>query len=448
MGLKQNTWKINQWYDQAVAGNVEYNGTAAERTKLYVWGANALGELGQNAQGGWSEYLTAQSSPIQIPGDWSQVVFGPQYAFGINTDNELYAWGQNNTYGQLGLNNKTEYSSPVQVPGTTWNQVFNPGYAPSGQFAIRTDGTLWSWGYNYVGSLGTPAPGVSAYSSPIQIGSDTNWKSGAKNMASACAVKTDGTLWAWGLNSHGALGQNSVVHQSSPIQIPGTTWSMVSGSYNGFTAIKTDGTLWEWGGTEAQNVSVPSGKRSSPVQIGSATDWSTFDNKTGASCGGALKTDGTLWLWGINDRGQIGNNFGSNNSRYSSPVQVPGTWTNLGGNSHHNYATKSDGTLWAWGNNEKGNLGQNSLTDYSSPVQIPGTTWNNIFVSPDGGGSTGALATKTDGTLWAWGYQNYGQLGLNQHNVNISSPTQIPGTNWKDSKASYSFTGWAVTQAI
>jgi alpha-tubulin suppressor-like RCC1 family protein len=355
----------------------------------------------------------------------------------------LFAWGRNNSAGRsLGLNDAINRSSPTQVPGTTWKQVFTPGYSPSVQHAIKTDGTLWSWGYNSSGSLGTPAPGVSGYSSPIQIGSDTTWKSVAKSMFAAGAIKTDGTLWMWGQGSNGKLAQNNTTSYSSPKQIPGTTWKIISGTYQSFTAIKTDGTLWEWGRTSASNLPTNS-KYSSPIQIGSDTTWSTFANKVGAS--GALKTDGTLWMWGENQSGQLGIN---DTIRRSSPVQVPGTWTNLGGNGQSNYGTKSDGTLWTWGYNEVGNLGQNSQTDYSSPVQIPGTTWNNIFAGGEAASSSSTVATKTDGTLWAWGYgANYGQLGLNDL-INRSSPTQIGSqTDWANATASYAFAGWAVTQS-
>ena len=193
----------------------------------------------------------------------------------------LYAWGSN-SYGLFAnsdfpVGTGTKRSSPTQVMASDFTKIFSSN-AQSTMWAVKADGTLWSWGYNSSGSLGTHAPGVSGYSSPIQIGSDTTWKSGAKSMFASAAIKTDGTLWAWGQGSNGKLAQNNLTTYSSPIQIPGTTWKIISGSYQCFTAIKTDGTLWEWGGTSAQNVSPSNSKRSSPVQIGSDTTWSTFAN--------------------------------------------------------------------------------------------------------------------------------------------------------------------------
>ncbi len=142
----------------------------------------------------------------------------------------------------------------------------------------------------------------------------------------------------------------------------------------------------------------------------------------------AIKTDGTLWGWGRNNRGQLGQN--NDKTKYSSPVQIPGTtWKDVA-MTHENdggyVAIKTDGTMWAWGNGSTGQLGLNSTTKYSSPVQIPGTTWDIV----DGIGASGATAIKTDGTLWAWGRNGNGQLGQNNE-THRSSPIQIPGTDWK-----------------
>ena len=139
----------------------------------------------------------------------------------------------------------------------------------------------------------------------------------------------------------------------------------------------------------------------------------------------ATKTDGTLWTWGYNAVGQLGIN---NAVQTSSPTQIPGTnWKALTpGRQGLMYvsggALKTDGTLWTWGYNENGQLGLNDRTSYSSPMQIPGTTWEDVS-----SGSYAMSATKTDGTLWMWGDNSAGQLGLNNE-IKYSSPVQVPGT--------------------
>ena len=132
----------------------------------------------------------------------------------------MFAWGDNQ-YGELALNNTTQYSSPKQIPGTTWSQV-------GGTIATRTDGTLWSWGYNYYGALGLNEGPSDMKSSPTQIGTDTTWNRLSMSGSNAGATKTDGTLWAWGANNDGQLGQNDKTKLSSPTQIPGTTWTKES----------------------------------------------------------------------------------------------------------------------------------------------------------------------------------------------------------------------------
>ena len=197
-------------------------------------------------------------------------------------------------------------------------------------FGLKTDGTLWSWGYNENGILGlnqtASYPGTKRYSSPVQI-PGTTWNGISSNSVTAVATKTDGTLWVWGKNSYQALGLNQSsanVRYSSPVQVPGTTW------------------------TSANN------------------------------CSGvvkAFKTDGTLWGWGNNGYGQLGNN---NDTPQQSPIQIPGNWSIAQGS----YGIKTDGTLWASGWNHQGRLGQNESPSerggYSSPVQIPGTTWTSL----------------------------------------------------------------------
>jgi alpha-tubulin suppressor-like RCC1 family protein len=341
--------------------------------------------------------------------------------------NELWGWGRNG-YGQLGDNTRTKRSSPVQTVsgGTNWKFVacgFN--YTTT----IKTDGTLWSWGGNSYGQLGDNSR--THRSSPVQtVSGGTNWKLVACGSYHTTAIKTDGTLWTWGQSIYGQLGDNSTNNRSSPVQTvsAGTNWKQVAGGFNHTTAIKTDGTLWTWGGNGYGQLGDNSTtSRSSPVQTVSAgTNWKQV------ACGqhtAAIKTDGTLWLWGRNEYGALGDNTTTNRS---SPVQTVsgGTnWKQVAGGIYHTAAIKTDGTLWTWGYNTDGQLGDNTTTDRSSPVQTVsgGTNWKQVA-----GGRFNTAAIKTDGTLWGWGRNTDGQLGDNSI-THRSSPVQTvsSGTNWK-----------------
>jgi alpha-tubulin suppressor-like RCC1 family protein len=343
----------------------------------------------------------------------------------------LWMWGSNYA-GTLGQNDVVYRSSPVQVgSGTTWNQI-NISESLS-TAAIKTDGTLWTWGQNNYGQLGLNDQ-VNK-SSPVQVGALTNWSQVSSADLNFVAIKTDGTLWTWGYNNAGQLGLSDVSNRSSPVQVgSGTTWSSIDGGSWTTIATKTDGTLWAWGSNDfgqlGQNDRV---YRSSPVQVGSGTTWSKISIDGGYCHVAATKTDGTLWLWGDNSYGALGLN--STAVPRSSPVQVAGTtWSQISVSQYHTIATKTDGTLWGWGRNTQGTLGLNVTSSRSSPTQIgSGTTWSLVSI-----GTYTTAATKTDGTLWAWGQNNRGQLGLNDQ-VNKSSPTQIgTGTTWTLVKVSQS----------
>jgi alpha-tubulin suppressor-like RCC1 family protein len=223
------------------------------------------------------------------------------------------------------------------------------------------------------------------------------------------ALKTDGTLWAWGFNSSGQLGDNTQIDRYPHVQVGAdNTWISIAAGYRHTIAVKTSGTLWAWGDDWYGQLGIGSKSwRFSPFQIGTDTDWSSI------AAGGyhtiSLKTDGTLWAWGFNSSGQLGDN--TQIDRYS-PVQV-GTdtdWASIAAGSYHTAAVKSDGSLWAWGLNYYCQLGDNTQIDRYSPVQI-GTDTDWVSIAAGGFHTIALKDVPLDGTSWAWGLNFSGQLG-------------------------------------
>lgn len=341
---------------------------------LWNWGRNYQGGLGDNS-------TTSRSSPVQTVGsatNWREVIHGAYHTIGLRTDRSLYTWGYNN-FGQLGTQNVVHYSSPVTTnpSGVVYNDCSAGFYHTA---AIKDDGSLWLWGYNADGELG--ANDRTNRSSMIQtVSAGYNWSSVACGFYHTVATKNDGSLWLWGLNDKGQLGDNSVDPKSSPVQTvsAGLTWVTVSAGRRHSAGIKSDGTLWLWGenNTGALGDNTRTG-RSSPVQtVAGGTSWKYV------SCGydftAAIKLDGSLWVWGYNFWGQLGTN---DTTRYSSPVQTvsAGTnWKNVSCGGHFMCAVKTDGSLWSWGRNGYGQLGIGTSVGVISPVAIGAlTTWKQV----------------------------------------------------------------------
>jgi alpha-tubulin suppressor-like RCC1 family protein len=342
---------------------------------------------------------------------------------------ELWTWGEN-TNGALGENTTTSRSSP----GTTVTVSLTWKYVAGGNLytvASKTDGTLWTWGDNQYGNLGDNS--TTSRRSPITtIGGGTNWDNIAAGVGQTLAIKTDGTLWTWGRNSYGQLADGTTTSRLSPGTVAGggTNWNNVASGDNHSLSTKTDGTLWVWGqNTDGRLGDGTTTSRLSPVTTsGGGTNWNNIAGGDKHSL--ATKTDGTLWTWGENALGRLGDNSTVDKS---SPVTTAGggtNWNNVAGGNSFSVATKTDGTLWTWGAGFAGKLGDGTTTNRSSPGTTAGggTTWDKVDC-----GFWHALATKTDGTLWTWGNADDGQLGDNT-NVDKSSPvtTAGGGTNWNN----------------
>lgn len=393
----------------------------------------------------WKGGLMTASPPATYgggtaPGIWTLNQQGQLVAANLwplpGASRQLWAWGKGNA-GSLGFGNTTNYSSPKQVgPLVIWKSVEGGigGYGSNTGITVgvRTDGTLWTWGSGVKGALGLG--NITNYSSPKQVGALTTWSSASGGAQRVGAITTTGALWVWGFNSQGTLGLNNTTSYSSPKQVGAlTNWAQISMGSNASAAVKTDGTLWTWGYNSNYELGLGNNTTYySPKQVGSSTNWASVNSASRFML--AVKTDNTLWGWGQNAYGQIGT---GNLTTYSNPKQI-GALTNWSSVSSRNLSTsyastlaiKTNNTLWGWGRNGYGSIGLGNTTSYSSPKQV-GALSNWSTVAFGGSSSNGfTISVKTDGTLWTWGNNNFGQLGSGT-TTSRSSPAQVGAlTTW------------------
>lgn len=389
--------------------------------------------------GGWN---TNKNVSVNIGGTWTQAksmwvnIGGTWYNSWYDINGSLYTWGFNG-WSQLGFNDFNARSTPTLLGSSTW-KTLAINCAGSHTLAIRSDGALFSWGKNSHGQLGTMTDGESAtfwqINLPARIGSST-WKAMACGRNFSMGILSDDTLWGWGQNNLGQIGSGDTNNYNYPVQTGSSTWKAVASGDSHTLGILSDNTLWAWGyngsGQLGNGVSYST---SSPVQVGSST-WKAI------ACGDAysigIRGDNTLWAWGANNYGQLGD--GTTNAS-TSPIQIgTSTWKVIagggsvsGGNDtsvsagSHTLAIRSDNTLWAWGFNAYGQLGDGTTTNRTSPTQIGSSTWKLVAC-----GNVHSLALRSDNTIWSWGYNYDGELG-DGTTTNRTSPTQIGSSTWKN----------------
>jgi alpha-tubulin suppressor-like RCC1 family protein len=528
----------------AITARGSHNIARKTNGTIWAWGYNYWGQLGLGTSGDGTDRLTP--AKIGVASDWSAVAAGNVHSLAIKSSGTIWSWGAND-FGQLGLG----YSGPYQhktIPtkigsSTKWIKTATGNFC---SLAIKADGTLWAWGRNEYGQLGLGNSGDwTSRFIPTQVGNDRDWSTIASGGSHTIALRTNGTVWAWGLNDGGQLGFADTVKRTTPtrfgvpiaatnlianivslsqvdlswsdnsnnedgfiiqrknarndtyvqfaivdanvVSYTDTTgfpsaptyyyyrirsyniygessfsnevcvanygnWKTVTLGYNHSLATKSNSTLWSFGKNSSGQLGLgDSGngtERNIPTEIGTMADWATGGGGDGYTV--SCKTNRTIWAWGNNSYGQLGL---GNTVRRMTPAQIgnDSDWSKIACGSNYMIALKTNGILFSWGNNDYGQLGLGDTEvgiNKTTPIQIQGSSdWFTVSA-----GQYHTVSRKTDGAIWAWGNNDYGQLGLGDGEVSINktTPAQIGNeTDWETITAGKNYTiGRRITGTI
>lgn len=354
---------------------------------------------------------------------WKFVTTGDATTYAINNDGTLWAWGWNES-GQLGIGGGNEkVSTPMQIG--TENNWKSASAGQAYAFFIKEDGTLWHVGDNSDGCSGV-GDGAANHKEPVQVGTDTDWQQVACTRFfghAVLAIKTDGTLWAWGQGSLGSLGLGNYNSQATPVQVGNDNdWQQVSVGSQVTLAVKKDGTLWGWGFNDRNQLMTAETLVKTPLQLGTDTDWRQVFAVYNTMYG--VKTDGTLWVWGDND----GNKAGINDpdlTTIDTPTQITaitGKVQFISGCDNNRVVGVGDNgvatKLYAWGSNADGGLGNgtgvaadqpDNISIEYAPVEV--ALEEDIRVTQLASGISYSVVLADDGTIYGWGKNRGGQLG-------------------------------------
>jgi alpha-tubulin suppressor-like RCC1 family protein len=426
--------------------SINYSDTSAVSGTTYYYYVTAVAGTLESIP---SSKVVAQAGTSTVPGTtvstMKSVGGGFYHSAALGTDGSLWTWGSNN-FGELGKGTTSDSSTPAKLTSISGVSAVTGGN--DHMVALKSDGTVWAWGYNYHGELGngtktgntansTPGQVLTAAATPL-----TGITAVRGGFWHTLALKSDGTVWAWGNNDYGQLGNGSVTPQYGGVayaaQVTGLSnvVAIAAGHWHS-VAVKSDGSVWTWG-FNGQGGSDPNSKgqlgdgteinRSSPVRVlGAGGAGTALSGITLIAAGGshtlALKSDGTLWSWGYNNLGQLGD--GTLTGRLI-PVQAASGVSNisaLAAGVTMSLALKSDGTVWSWGDGRSGQLGYSVASIYNpTPAAITGLSSVTAIHSE----WDSSLALKSDGTVWAWGDNVSGQLG-NSTTTDSSTPVRSQG---------------------
>jgi len=415
----KKTTLVNELYNPFLLSSSGYT---------YTWGSNTNGKLGTND-------ILAKSSPTLVVGNYKfQQVFATGNAgcsFGLTSDGTTYSWGDN-TNGQLGDNTADAKSSPVPVVGGyKFQQLFPSIHSKGSHFGILADSSLYSWGYNAAGQLGTAD--VTSRSSPTPVVGSYKFKKimityeGTSTSSSIVGLLSDGTAYAWGSNTYGQLGTGDRVARSSPtLVLGGYKFEQVTSTSNSnFFGLTSDGTAYAWGYNFVGQLGIGSVfDSSSPTLVLGGLKFKQINLASNTIFG--LLNNGTLYAWGSSTFGLLGNNTSA--PSMSSPIPVLGGYKfkQIYGGAGHVMGLATNENIYTWGDNTYGQLGDGTAISKSSPTLVIGAyTFKQIVAGIYGYNSYGIT---TEGKVYSWGYNTDGELGDNSIVVK-SSPVLVVGGN-------------------
>lgn len=382
-----------------------------------AWGYNYFGQLGDGTETQRSSPVPVLDSSMTMP--VVTVAAGPAHSMAIDEEGTAWAWGFNEN-GQLGNGTTTSISVPVKL-----DQLFGAISLDAGTYhsmALCADGSVWTWGYDLYGQLGDGNTSQHLITLPQEITSIFNSVIAiAAGSSYSLALCSDGTLLAWGDNEWSQLGDGSTNKRAVPEQVSiGTDILAIAGGGEHALALDTNGYVWAWGsGHHSQIGDGTSTNESIPVSLSFTTDIISIAARRTHSL--VVDSDGKIWTWGKNTDGQLGDNSVEDKL---SPVYIPTSaepMANVSGGDLHSLAVSSNGTVWAWGNNVSGKLGDGSGFSWRIPVQVENLE-NCMAIAA---GDDHSLGLAENHTVWAWGSNNQGALGLGATHPNSNVPLHV-----------------------
>lgn len=321
------------------------------------------------------------------------------HTLAIDNSNAVYAWG-NNRYGQIGDGTEVNKSSAIQV-------IDNINYVSSGyslSLAAKIDGIACFWGMK---------PGTSV--SPIAYHTPTNTTASnimrvAGGMYHALALSSDGFVYSWGENGKGQLGMGNLVDLDKPAQIPSLNSIIdIDAGVSYSLAVKVDGSVLVWGDNRQGQLGMDANFWATSPQINPNLS-GIIAVSAGYSHSLALSNDGSVWSWGDNTYGQLGLGHNDLSSYPDYPPENIPTFSNviaISAGNYHCLALTQDGSVWSWGRNNYGQLGDGTTVEKTTPTRVP----NLSGVIGIAAGWAHSVVIKSDGTVWSWGQNTSGELG-------------------------------------